>query len=206
MTMFRVQAFVAGIAISFLGACGGGDPGDADGSTTQAATSVKTSDLNSYARSLVKEDGCDPRIAKALAPFESEYGECTMNKLTDICGEENFDRGVALIPAVREANPGLNPWLWACSRNNDVRTAMYATCKERYRQSDETCDCAVDAFLASESDSELVEWFSIQHAFDSRGAEGKYESWAGFGPGSRITDLNKISGRYSKQLEQCGFR
>ena len=83
---------------------------------------------------------------------------------------------------------------------------MFATCKERYRQSDETCDCAVDAFLASESDSELVEWFSIQHAFDARGAEGKYQSWVGYGPESRMTDLSDISSRYSKKLDECGFR
>ncbi|WP_139792417.1 hypothetical protein [Henriciella litoralis] len=205
--MLRTQALALGLMVALLGGCSDGAP--SDGSATSAPASsgeVKKSELNGFARSLVKEDGCDPRIAKAMAPFESDYGECTMNKLTDICGEENFDRGVALIPAVREQQPGLNPWLWACSRNNDVRTAMFATCKERYRQSDETCDCAVDAFLASESDSELVEWFSIQHAFDTRGAEGKYQNWVGYGPESRMTDLSDISGRYSNKLEECGFR
>lgn len=204
--MFRRHLFAAMITVSMLGGCGGGDSTAAQEIGQESQSDVKVSDLNKYARSLVKEDGCDPRIAKAMAPFESDYGECTMNKLTDICGEENFDRGVALIPAVREHNPGLNPWLWACSRNNDVRTAMFATCKERYRQSDETCNCAVDAFLASESDSELVEWFSIQHAFDARGAEGKYQSWAGYGAKSRLTDLSDISSRYSKKLEGCGYR
>lgn len=206
MTTIRIQAITASLAFTLLGACGGGDTPDAKNSAAPQTGDVKTSDLNGYARALVKEDGCDPRIAKALAPFESEYGECTMNKLTDICGEENFDRGVALIPAVREQQPGLNPWLWACSRNNDVRTAMFATCKERYRQSDETCGCVVDTFIASESDGEMVEWFSIQQAFDARGAEGKYETWAGFGPGSRMNDLTEIASRYSKQLDECGYR
>ena len=32
------------------------------------------------------------------------------------------------------------------------------------------------------------------------------ESWASFGPGSRINDLNDISGRYAKQLDRCGYR
>ena len=204
--MFRLQALTASLALVLLSACGGGDAPDAQDGAAPQASDVKTSDLNAYARDLVREDGCDPRIAKALAPFESEYGECTMNKLTDICGEENFDRGVALIPAVRDHDPGLNPWLWACSRNNDVRTSMLATCQERFRQSDETCTCAVDAFLASESDRELVEWFSIQQAFDARGAEGKYEGWAGFGPDSRLTELPEMFGRYSEHLEDCGYR
>ncbi len=206
MTSFRIHVFAACLTMLLLNACGGSDTAGAQDSPSAQTDDVRMSELNGFARSLVKEDGCDPRIAKAMAPFESDYGECKMNKLTDICGEENFDRGVALIPAVREYNPGINPWLWACSRNNDVRTAMLATCRERYRQSDETCACAVDAFLAGESDSELVEWFSIQHAFDARGAEGKYESWASFGPGSRINDLNDISGRYAKQLDRCGYR
>ncbi|MCP5396104.1 MAG: hypothetical protein H6918_05120 [Sphingomonadaceae bacterium] len=100
-------------------------------------------DAAKLAEELVTEDGCDPAIAAAIAPFGSDYGECRMPQFTELCGQENKDRGIAMIGVLRERETaGLNPWAIACAREGEPVKAIEANCRAQNIGNEKECSCA----------------------------------------------------------------
>lgn len=203
MQLLRHPAFLGIVSVSLLLAACGGDhagPSSTGGADTNAANAN-----SAYARALIKEDGCDPRIANALSPYESEYGECSMKRYTDICGEENEAAGIALIAQVRGAElEGVNPWLWACARNAGARNALIASCTSRGRLggSIDDCTCAVDVTLAQEDDSEMVRWLSYTEADDAVGSDAEFAKFYDLESG-KIEALQELRARHYRRFQTC---
>lgn len=171
--------------------------------TPSSANSKTVSMANSsFAQDLIDESGCDPRIANAMAPFESDYGECAMEQFAEVCGEDNVEAGILLISEAR-VQPGLNPWAWGCARRMEPKTALVSACQYRFKQSSAVCECSVDASYNAESDKALLEWLAFTEANDPLAKEGKFKEWATFGSNSRWEELAEIRSRHYTRLESC---
>lgn len=201
MTSFKTL-FITCLSTSLLIACGEDNSPDATLQTSDASTGK----LNAYAKALVHEEGCDPDIARAMAPYESDYGECRMPQFLDICGEQNKSDGIQLISEIRdEETAGLNPWLRACVRSQDLETSLNALCQARMRQTVEVCECVAQSTIEEIEEVELVQWFTIAHAYDPNWQKGQYEAWGSMmSEENRFDDLESAKAVFYNQLKTCG--
>ncbi|MEL7231389.1 MAG: hypothetical protein AAGJ85_02640 [Pseudomonadota bacterium] len=201
MTPFKTL-FITCLSASLLIACGEENSPDATLQTPDASAGK----LNAYAKALVREEGCDPDIARAMAPYESDYGECRMPQFLDTCGAQNKSDGIQLISEIRdEGTEGLNPWLRACVRSQDVQTSLNALCQARMRQTDEVCSCVAEGTIRGIDDAELTQWFTIAHAYDPNWQKGQYETWGSMmSEENRFDDLESAKAVFYNQLKTCG--
>lgn len=195
----KLFPYIGLFASLLVGGCGSEKE---DISPLSANSTTGTQATNSFAQDLIDESGCDPRIANAMAPFESDYGECSMPQFTEVCGEENVEAGILLIADAR-VQPGLNPWVWACARRMEPQIALVSACQYRFRQSPAVCECSVNASYSAEDDKDLLEWLAFTEANDPKGKEGKFKRWSTFGPNSRWEELSEIRARHYSRLESC---
>ncbi|WP_371195630.1 hypothetical protein [Glaciecola sp. SC05] len=171
--------------------------------TTSAKSPVSESATSSFAKELIDEQGCDPRIANAMAPFDSDYGECDMPKFVEVCGADNFDAGVALIAEVRELQSGLNPWVWSCARRMEPKVALVAACQYRMGQSQQVCECSVNASYESDDDKQMLEWLAFTEANDPHSKLGKFKEWSSFSENGRWEELTEVRARHYDRIEKC---
>lgn len=200
----KTSLLAAGLAAFLLSACGDDEAASgSDAADTRTAESTKG--LTGYAKELVREEGCDPDIAREMAPYESDYGECRMEQFLDTCGSQNKADGIKLISEIRdEGNEGLNPWLRACVRSQDLETSLNALCQARLRQNPDVCSCVAKGTLSDEPDRELVQWFAIAHAYDPNWQRGQYKAWGSpMSAENRFDDLEKTKAVFYGQLEAC---
>lgn len=164
------------IAVTFalvLTACG-----DDDGGAGRASSAVSSADskadvkLTKWARELIEDENCDPAIARELSPHEAEHGECRMPTFTDICGEGNFEEGLALIDQIYESSQaGRNPWLMNCARRQNATISLQALCRgPNMRQSTEVCECVADRTLAEVGDADKLRWYVLNEV-------GYFDGW-----------------------------
>ena len=210
------KVFLVFAAAFFLTTCGGSDPKDARAADTKTVKTEKadTSGLNKWGKDLVKEENCHPAIAKALQPYEAEYGQCSMNTYTDICGAENFQAGVKLIKeSFDQEIQMVNPWGLACARTGDTRAALISGCMERFRQSEDVCGCAADKTIAAE-DPPLAAVMSLTDNSDTPEALRRFPEYLGIlgakaaggvdeGTMKRQMDVQKARQRHYGRIEAC---
>lgn len=202
--MKLLSCFIIVTAITLVACGGNNDANSKDVKTAASGENVGSVDaVNDFAKELIVDEGCDPRIANAMAPFESDYGECTMPKFEELCGPENVDAGIALIGQVREISGGLNPWVWACVRRMEPKIALVSACQYRFSQTPEVCECSVNESYSAEEDKGLLEWLSFTEANDPQGNQGKFKEWANFSNNGRWEELAELRDRHYKRLERC---
>ena len=184
-------------ALLLLTACGGSETSATN--DTKAASS-SASGLNAWGKSLVREDGCHPDIARAMQPFEADYGQCTMPTFEEVCGAGTFDAGVQLIAETFERDvEQVNPWGWACARSGNIENALTAGCMTRTRASEESCRCAARKTIASES-APIPELLSYTENQDMVTAKATYPDYLGVIGATTAADLTKENAEKQDQF------
>ena len=202
--MKLLSCFIIVTAITLVGCGGNNDNISKDVKTAVSAENVGSVDaLNDFAKGLIVDEGCDPRIANAMAPFESDYGECKMPMFEEVCGPENVEAGIALIGEAKELSGGLNPWVWACVRRMEPKIALVSACQYRFQQTAKVCECSVNESYSAEDDKGLLEWLSFTEANDPQAKQGKFKEWAKVWSNGRWEELTELRDRHYKRLERC---
>lgn len=176
----------------------------ADG-TAVSSDSRTDGSLNHWARELVSEENCHPAIAKALSPNDAHYGECRMPTFVDLCGEKNFDKGVATISEIYDAEvAGRNPWIISCARSDDLRATLTALCETRMGLERDACGCVADATIAEETDKDLLRWYAMNEAGEVSWNDDQYAAWSAIGgPENRTDELYETRSLFFGQMDNC---
>lgn len=186
----RLVILFMAIASFAVAACGGSEP-SATSANSEAPAATQSGKLNSWGRSLVKEDGCHPDIALALQPYEVDYGQCRMKTFDDVCGAGNFEKGVALIPMTFDRDmEQVNPWGIACARSGNIENALTAGCMSRFNQSEEACRCAAKKTIELEK-APLPELLSYTDNSDMITAREKFPEYLGILGVDRASELRE---------------